>query len=140
MKMTTKIALLSIISLAVFGVALATIAHRSNHRHSSSHSTRPAPNARIGDPNFDVETDGEFNAVATVEALPEVVTLTDNLRKDGTVANVSVLCGDGPDHARTYWIVNVIVDYKNGKDSIVKTYRYDINTGRLAAATTEASP
>jgi hypothetical protein len=109
-------------------------------RKSAVTLKQPSPNAKIGDPNFDTDNDGEFNAVDTVEALPEEIRYEDTMNKSGTVANVSVICGDGPDHGRTFWVVNVWVNYKDGHDQITRSYQYDIQTGLLTTATTRPTP
>jgi hypothetical protein len=98
------------------------------------------PNAKIGDPNFDAENDGEFNAVDTVEALPEISAFENKIDHNGTNSHVSVLCGDGPDHGRSYWVVDVYVIDSKGRGIIDRSFHYDIHTGKLSNATTEPTP
>jgi hypothetical protein len=134
-----KFLILGVTIIAIIAIAMIAMSYLSGGR-IRGHDVHTPPNAKIGDSGFDTQNEGEFNAVATVEALPEVIQLRSDLQKTGTVVNISVICGDGPVMGRTFWVVNVVVDYKDGHDAVAKTYHYDIHSGQLSVATTQASP
>ncbi len=94
-------------------------------------------NAKIGDAQFDAENDGEFNAVETVEALPDIQKLQRDKVADGSGSQIVVGCGAGPDHGRSFWVVYVYLVDRAGRYSILRSYNYDIYQGSLKAAATE---
>ena len=129
------------ILLAILIGALLRFRSQLTNHPMRGRSVEPAPNSKVGDSDFDSENDGEFNAGCNCRS-PSRGSGTIQLpwKRVAQLQIYRLYAETAQTTAEHFWVVNVYVDYRDGHDSIGKTYHYDILTGKLTSATTQPLP